>query len=107
MEAALAAARPMGRFALCGMISQYNDTDLGAGIRGLMWVVGKQLRLEGFIVSSHFDMMPAFVAEMSAWIAEGKVKWRETVEEGIDKAPDAFLKLFTGENLGKMLVKLS
>jgi NADPH-dependent curcumin reductase CurA len=107
MEAALAAARPFGRFALCGMISQYNDTDLGAGVRGLIMVVGKQLRLEGFIVSSHVDLQAAFIRDMSTWIAEGKVKWRETVEHGIDNAPTAFLKLFKGENLGKMLVKLS
>jgi NADPH-dependent curcumin reductase CurA len=95
LEAALMAARPFARFALCGMISQYNDTD------------AKQLRLEGFIVSSHADMQAAFIRDMSGWIAEGKVKWRETVEEGIDNAPAAFLKLFKGENLGKMLVKLS
>ncbi len=107
MEAALMAARPFGRFALCGMISQYNDVDLGTGTRGLIMVVGKQLRLEGFIVSSHYDMLPAFLKDMSGWIAEGKVKWRETVEEGVENAPKAFLKLFKGENLGKMLVKLS
>jgi hypothetical protein len=107
MEAALMAARPFGRFALCGMISQYNATDLGPGVRGLIMAVGKQLRLEGFIVSSHMDLTPAFLKDMSGWIAEGKVKWRETVEEGIEKAPAAFLKLFKGENLGKMLVKLS
>jgi NADPH-dependent curcumin reductase CurA len=107
MEAALMAARPFGRFALCGMISQYNDTDLGAGTRGLIMVVGKQLRLEGFIVSSHYDLLPTFIDDMSGWIAQGKVKWRETVEEGIENAPTAFLKLFKGENLGKMLVKLS
>jgi NADPH-dependent curcumin reductase CurA len=106
MEAALTAARPFGRFALCGMISQYNDTDLGPGPRGLIMVVGKQLRLEGFIVSSHYDMLPTFINDMSGWIAQGKVKWRETVEEGIQNAPAAFLKLFKGENLGKMLVKL-
>jgi len=107
LEATLTAARPFGRFALCGMISQYNDTDLGAGTRGLIQIVGKQLRLEGFIVSSHYDVLPAFLADMSGWIAQGKVKWRETVEEGVENAPAAFLKLFKGENLGKMLVKLS
>jgi len=107
MEAALAVANPFARFALCGMISQYNDTGEGTGIHGLTNAVGKQLRLEGFIVSSHFDMMPAFVKELSGWVAQGKIKWRETVEEGIEHAPDAFLKLFTGENLGKMLVKLN
>jgi NADPH-dependent curcumin reductase CurA len=107
LEAALMAARPFGRFALCGMISQYNATDLGPGVRGLIMAVGKQLRLEGFIVSSHGDMQPAFLADMSQWITEGKMKWKETVEEGIENAPAAFLKLFKGENLGKMLVRLS
>ena len=107
LEAALMAARPLARFALCGMISQYNATDLGPGVRGLIMAVGKQLRLEGFIVSSHADTQGAFVADMSRWIAEGKVKWRETVETGIENAPTAFLKLFKGENLGKMLVKLN
>jgi hypothetical protein len=107
MEAALNAARPFARFALCGMISQYNATDMGPGVHGLIQAVGKQLRLEGFIVSSHQDMAPAFLKDMSEWIAAGKVKWRETVETGVDKAPDAFLKLFKGENVGKMLVKLA
>ena len=101
-----AAAKPFARFALCGMISQYNATDMGEGVKGLIQAVGKQLRLEGFIVSSHQDMAPAFLKDMSAWIGAGKIKWKETVEEGVDKAPDAFLKLFKGENLGKMLVKL-
>ena len=107
LEAALMAARPFGRFALCGMISQYNAADGGEGVRGLMMVVGKSLRLEGFIVSNHFDKQAEFVKDMSGWIASGQVKWRETVEEGVENAPVAFLKLFKGENLGKMLVKLS
>jgi NADPH-dependent curcumin reductase CurA len=107
LEAALNCARPFARFALCGMISQYNDTDAGPGIHGLIQAVGKQIRLEGFIVSSHNDLAPAFVKDMAEWIGSGKLKYRETVEAGIDKAPDAFLKLFKGENLGKMLVKLS
>ena len=107
LEAALMAARPFGRFALCGMISQYNATDMGAGVRGLIMAVGKSLRLEGFIVSNHFDKQAEFVRDMSGWIASGQVRARETVEQGIENAPTAFLKLFKGENLGKMLVKLS
>src|SRR5579863_5811793 len=107
MEAALMAAKPFARFALCGMIAGYNATDLGEGVRGLMLAVGKQLRLEGFIVSSHADMQPAFRREFADWARQGKITWRETIEDGIERAPDAFLKLFTGENLGKMLVKLS
>jgi NADPH-dependent curcumin reductase CurA len=107
LEAALMAARPFGRFALCGMISQYNATDMGPGVRGLIMAVGKQLRLEGFIVSSHADLQAAFIRDMSTWIGEGKIKWQETVEDGVENAPTAFLKLFSGENLGKMLVKLA
>ena len=107
LEAALTSARPFGRFALCGMISQYNATDMGEGVRGLIQAVGKQLKLEGFIVSTHADMQGAFVKDMAEWVAAGKIQWRETVENGIENAPTAFLKLFTGENLGKMLVKLT
>jgi NADPH-dependent curcumin reductase CurA len=107
LEAALAAARPHARFALCGMISQYNDTNRGEGVHGLIQAVGKSLRLQGFIVSNHMDVQEAFIKDISGWIAGGRIKWRETVEEGIERAPAAFLKLFSGENLGKMLVRLS
>ena len=107
MEAALMAAKPFGRFALCGMISEYNNTDLGKGVRGLVMAVGKSLTLRGFIVSNHTDMQAAFVKELAGWVAEGKFKHVETVKEGIEAAPEAFLGLFKGENLGKMLVKLS
>ncbi len=69
--------------------------------------VTKRLRLEGFIVSDHFDLMPGFVEQMAEWVAEGRVKWRQTVDEGIESAPGAFLKLFSGGNVGKMLVRLA
>jgi NADPH-dependent curcumin reductase CurA len=107
LEAALMAARPFGRFALCGMISEYNNTDLGEGVRGLILAVGKSLTLRGFIVSFHMDLRDAFLAEVAPWIAAGKIQYRETVKEGIEQAPEAFLGLFKGENLGKMLVRLS
>jgi NADPH-dependent curcumin reductase CurA len=106
LEAAINAARPFARFALCGMISQYNETGEPKGPSNIIQAVGKSLRLEGFIVSNHFDMMPAFLKDMSGWIASGQMKWKETVDEGIESAPGAFIKLFKGENLGKMLVKL-
>src|ERR1700722_7363254 len=107
MEAALMAAKPFGRFALCGMISQYNNTDLGQGVRGLVMAVGKSLTLRGFIVSNHGDMQGVSVKELAGWVAAGKFKHHETVKQGIENAPAAFLGLFKGENLGKMLVKLS
>jgi NADPH-dependent curcumin reductase CurA len=107
LEAALACARPFGRFALCGMISSYNATTPPTGPRNLMLAVGKRLRLQGFIVGDHADLRPAFLADLARWVAEGKIRWRETIVEGIEKAPEAFLSLFQGGKLGKMLVKLS
>jgi NADPH-dependent curcumin reductase CurA len=107
LEAAISAARPFARFALCGMISQYNETGTPKGPSNIIMAVGKSLRLEGFIVSNHYDMLPQFLDDMSKWMASGQIKYRETIDEGIDAAPGAFMKLFKGENLGKMLVKLA
>lgn len=107
LEAALSCARAFARFALCGMISQYNSTSPPQGPRNLMLAVGKRLRLQGFIVSDHASLAPAFLSDLSRWVAEGKIQWKETVLEGIENAPEAFLSLFRGDNLGKMLVKLS
>jgi len=106
LQAALENMRPMGRLAMCGMISQYNDTEPTPGPTNLIYMVGKSLKMEGFIVSNHFDLLPDFIRDMGKWISEGKIKWEETVEEGIERAPHAFLNLFTGNNFGKMLVKI-
>jgi NADPH-dependent curcumin reductase CurA len=107
LEAALNAARPFARFALCGAISMYNATEPPPGPRNLVMMIGKQLTMRGFIVSSHWNMMSDFHRDLAGWVRDGKVKWKETVFEGIDRAPEAFLGLFRGENLGKMLVKLA
>jgi NADPH-dependent curcumin reductase CurA len=107
LEAALSAARPFARFALCGAISGYNDVEAAPGPGNLFFVIGKRLKLQGFIVSDHQAETPAFLRELSGWVREGRLKWRETVDEGLEAAPGAFIKLFTGENIGKMLVKLA
>ncbi len=107
LEAALNAAKPFARFAICGMISMYNASAPVPGPANLALIIGKQLRVEGFIVSSSWDMMPAFLKELAGWHATGKLQWKQTVREGIEKAPEAFMGLFTGENFGKMLVKLA
>lgn len=106
LEAAIENMRPFGRIALCGMISQYNATEPAPGPRNLVQAVGKQLKLQGFIVSSHSDMAPAFQSDMVAWIRAGKMRWQETILDGIERAPEAFMQLFTGDNRGKMLVRL-
>jgi len=106
LEAAIAAMRPFGRIALCGAISQYNATEPPPGIRNLVFAVGKRLTLRGFIVTDNFGRMPDFVRDVGGWLREGKIRYRETVVEGIERAPDAFIGLLRGENTGKMLVKL-
>jgi NADPH-dependent curcumin reductase CurA len=95
-----------GRVVLCGMISQYNLTAPAPGPRNLTLAIGRRLTLRGFIVSDHWDRRPQFYADMGAWIAAGQIKWRETVVEGIENAPSAFISLFKGENFGKMLVRI-
>jgi NADPH-dependent curcumin reductase CurA len=107
LEAAIMAAKPFARFAICGMISMYNATAPVPGPANLALIIGKQIRMEGFIVSSHWDMMPAFLKDLAVWQAAGTLKAKQTVKEGIEKAPEAFIGLFSGENFGKMLVKLS
>jgi len=71
-----------------------------------VFAVGKRLTLRGFIVTDNFGRMPDFVRDVGGWLREGKIRYRETVVEGIERAPDAFIGLLRGENTGKMLVKL-
>jgi NADPH-dependent curcumin reductase CurA len=107
LDAALAAAKPFGRFVLCGSISQYDTAERPEGIRNTAVVVTRRLRLEGFIIIDHYDQLGAFLRDMAGWVAAGQMKWKETVEVGLDQAPAALMKLFKGGNLGKMLVKLA
>lgn len=106
LEAALELARPFARFVECGMISAYNDTEPKPGPRNIVYVVGKSIKMQGFIVTNYWDMRDQFRAEMTRWIKDGAIKWQETVEHGVENAPKAFLSLFSGGNVGKMLVKL-
>ena len=105
LEAALEHMNPFGRLALCGMISQYNQA--APGPSNLTHAVRKRLTLQGFIVSDHPDRQPQFHADMTAWIQAGKLKWEETIVDGLENTPKAFIGLFTGDNIGKMLVRLT
>jgi NADPH-dependent curcumin reductase CurA len=106
LEAALAKLRPFGRVVACGAISRYNDERPEPGPRNLFLMVSKRLRLEGFIVSDHFDRFGEFLAEVGPWVRDGKIERRETILHGIESLPAAFAGLFTGANTGKMLVEL-
>jgi NADPH-dependent curcumin reductase CurA len=104
LDAALTSARNFARFALCGMISDYDGA--GTAPQNLLMAIEKRLLLRGFLVSDHLASRPAFIQQMNQWITSGDVVAKETVEFGIEQAPAAFLKLFSGGNVGKMLVKL-
>jgi NADPH-dependent curcumin reductase CurA len=104
LEAALTALRPHGRVAMCGAISLYNATEPAPAPRNLPMVVGKRLTLRGFIVTDHVRRMEDFVQEVGGWLREGQIRYRETVVEGVEHAPEALIGLLRGENLGKMLV---
>jgi NADPH-dependent curcumin reductase CurA len=106
LEAAIGNMRQFGRLAECGMIEQYNATEPPPGPRNLIMTVGLSLKIQGFIVSNHYDMLGDFMRDMSAWTKEGKMKWRETIYDGVERAPEAFIGLFKGENFGKMLVRV-
>ena len=107
LEAALNVMNDHGRIAVCGMIDQYNAEAPVPGPTNLAQIIVKNLKVQGFIVFEHWDEYPAFVQQMSQWILEEKIHYRETVYEGIESAPEAFMGLFSGKNTGKMLVKLT
>ncbi len=106
LEAAIGAMRLHGRVVACGSISRYNATEALPGPRNLFMVVTKRLRIQGFIVFDHSDRLPAFVAEVAPLVANGSFRYRETIVDGIENTPHAFIGLLEGENVGKMLVRV-
>ncbi len=104
LEAAIEHMNNNGRLVLCGMISQYAGQR--SGPRNIFLAVSKRLLLQGFIIRDHQDIRGQFYKDMGKWITEGRIRWKDTVVEGIENAPAAFLGLFSGDNVGKMLVKV-
>jgi NADPH-dependent curcumin reductase CurA len=105
LDAALALARKDARFAICGMIEGYNEAQPTC-LKFIMRIIAMRIRLQGFIYTDYLGQLGQFYGDMGGWIANGQVKSRDTVVEGLDHTLDAFLGLFTGANTGKMLVKL-
>jgi hypothetical protein len=105
LDAAFAAARHNARFAICGMIEGYNGGE-PHGFRYIMRVIAARIRIQGFIYTDYLPEMGDFYRDMGGWVASGQVKGRETIRDGIEAAPEAFLDLFRGANMGKMLVRL-
>jgi hypothetical protein len=106
LEAALAALRLHGRIIACGGISSYNDRKPRPGPSNLFNMITKRLTMKGMIVRDWLDLQAEFEKEVGGHFIDGKLKNKETVVEGIDKAVEAFIGLFEGKNVGKMIVKL-
>jgi NADPH-dependent curcumin reductase CurA len=106
LEAAIACMNTYGRVAMCGTISTYNATEPPPGPRNLFQVVGKRLTLRGFIISDHAARTRDLIAEVGPAIRDGRIRFAETVVEGLERAPQAFIGLLRGENVGKMVVRL-
>jgi NADPH-dependent curcumin reductase CurA len=104
-DATLPLMNAFGRIALCGLIAGYNGDE--QAIRNMRYLLTSRINLRGFIVSEHMDLWPQGLTELGGLVATGKLKYRETVADGIAAAPDAFIGLLKGRNFGKQLVKLS
>ena len=106
LEAALAVLNVGGRVAMCGAIAQYNSTEPTPAPRNLMLAIGKQLTLRGFLVGGYWHLMGEFAEKAAGWLADGTLQYDETVVDGLENAPQAFMDLLDGANTGKMLVRL-
>ena len=106
LDAALVMLNNHGRVAMSGAIAHYNATEPPHGPSNIGLVITRRLTLRGFIVIDHQDRLPDMIAEVSAWLREGELVHTETLVEGLENAPDAFINLLRGANTGKMIVRL-
>lgn len=104
LDAVMLQMNPFGRIAVCGMIAGYNDTPTPMAFPLL--ILTQRLKIQGFIVSEHAALWPKVLAELGAGVATGAIKYRESVAQGLEAAPAAFLGMLQGKNFGKQLVKL-
>jgi len=105
-DAILPVLNVKARISVCGQISQYNSARPEPGVRPYVFLLSKQSRAEGFIVSQFADRFPEGVAQMAQWIKEGKLKYREHFVEGFENAPRALIGVLQGDNTGKMIVAI-
>lgn len=108
LEAAIWNMAQFGRIPLCGMIANYNakPEDMPPGPRGMTNLIGRSVRMQGFIVTNYPEQNRKWVELGARWLAEDKLKYRESVAEGIENAPAAFIGMLKGENFGKQIVQL-
>jgi len=107
LEAAIAHIAEHGRIVLCGAISGYNNDQPEPGPRNLMNLVTRRVRMEGFVMIDYMDRIPEASAELSQWVSGGRILYRNDIQEGFENIPKTFLRLFSGSNQGKQMLKLA
>ena len=105
-DAVLVKLNKFSRIVVCGAISMYNETFLPKSMSVQPFLIRKSALMKGFIVDDYESRFPEAMTKLSGWLAEGKLKHAETIVEGFDQLPQAFLDLFDGKNTGKMVVKV-
>ena len=106
LEAAIYRMKNYGRIVICGRISQMNATSPGEGLKNMAHVLVKRLTIKGFLIFDHINDREDFENDMKKWILNNQIKLKETVIEGLENSPQAFIDLLEGKNIGKMLVKI-
>lgn len=109
LDAVIPLLNTFARVPVCGLVSQYNATELPKGPDRMNWLMGiilrKKIKMQGFIIFDNFaHLYPQFAQEMTTWIKDGKVKYREEMIDGLENAPEAFIGLLNGENFGKRVI---
>jgi NADPH-dependent curcumin reductase CurA len=107
LDAALAVMNTLGRVAVCGMISGYNERGSRTSVHNLSNIIYGRINLRGFVATDFMELHPQFLTDMTGWLKSGRIKVQETVLEGIGNAPAAMVGLMQGLNSGKMLVRLA
>jgi hypothetical protein len=107
LDAVLRFINLKARIVLCGMVAQYNAGTPLPGPSYIANAINKRARLEGFIVTDFYDRAAEAASDLVGWYAEGKIKYRVDVVEGLERAPAALSRLFRGENRGKLIVRVS
>jgi NADPH-dependent curcumin reductase len=107
LDAALGQLALHGRVVLCGAISQYDTADLAPGPRNVINLIPQRGRMQGFILLDYRDRFLEAIPQLVQWVQEGRIRYAEDVVDGLENAPAAFRKLFTGENTGKLIVKVA
>ncbi|MDF2900142.1 MAG: NADP-dependent oxidoreductase, partial [Phenylobacterium sp.] len=105
LDAALPRMNVRGRIPVCGMISTYNGG--GEGVKNLFSLIYGRIRMEGFVASDFAHLNAAFLADMTAWLKAGQIKYQETILDGFERAPEGLIGLFEGANSGKMLIRIA